>query len=96
MIGDIILLEVLQGARNDRYAAHLERQLQAFPCGTMSSPSLAVNAAHNYRKLRRRGITIRRTTDLIICTYCIEHGHALLNADRNLQPMADYLGLQIA
>jgi predicted nucleic acid-binding protein len=96
MIGDIILLEVLQGAQNDRHAQHLQRQLQAFPCSAMSSPLIAIKAAQNYRHLRQRGITIRKTTDLIIGTYCIENGHHLLHADRDFEPMAEHLGLQIA
>ncbi|MES5097548.1 PIN domain nuclease [Agrobacterium sp. BA1120] len=96
MIGDVILLEVLQGAQSDRHADMLERQFRAFPCATMSSPALALKAAKNYRHLRQRGITIRKTTDLIIGTYCIEHGHALLHSDRDFTPMAEHLGLRIA
>ncbi len=96
MIGDIILLEVLQGAQSDRHAEMLERQFRAFPCATMSSPAMALKAAQNYRYLRQRGITIRKTTDLIIGTYCIEHDHALLHSDRDFTPMAEHLGLRIA
>ncbi len=94
--GDIILLELLQGARREGHARQLLANLSAFPCVAMSSPSLAIKAASNYRKLRENGITIRKTTDLIIGTYCIEHGHSLLHADRDFEPMADHLGLKIA
>lgn len=62
----------------------------------MLTPDLAVKAASHYRRLRQRGITIRKTADLMIGTFCIEHGHSLLHSDRDFQPMADYLGLQIA
>ncbi|WP_416408445.1 PIN domain nuclease [Agrobacterium rosae] len=96
MIGDIILLEVLQGAQSDHHAEMLERQFRAFPCAAMSSPEMALKAAKNYRHLRQRGITIRKTTDLIIGTYCIEHDHALLHSDRDFTPMAEHLGLRIA
>ena len=51
--------------------------------------------ARNYRALRAAGCTVRKTPDLIIGTYCIEHGHTLLHADRNFEPMREYLGLQV-
>ncbi len=62
----------------------------------MLTPELAVKAAGNFRQLRARGITIRKATDLIIGTYCMEHGHSLLHADRDFDPMAEHLGLRIA
>ncbi len=60
------------------------------------SPEIAVKAASNYRKLRSKGITIRKTANLIISTYCMEHGRSLLHADRDFNPMAEHLGLRIA
>jgi predicted nucleic acid-binding protein len=95
LVGDVILLEVLQGAR-DHQAKFIARQLAEFPAASMISPSLAIKAAANYRMLRSRGITIRTTIDIIIGTYCIEHGHSLLHADRDFTPMAEHLGLRIA
>jgi predicted nucleic acid-binding protein len=62
--------------------------------GTLTSPVLAVVAAANYRILRRREVTVRTTVDLIIGTFCIERGHALLHSDRDFEPMERYLGLQ--
>lgn len=96
LIGDIILLEILQGARSERHAQELMGKLSAFPCATMSSPSLAIKAAGNYRTLREEGMTIRKTTDLIIGTYCIENKYSLLHADRDFVPMVAHLGLKIA
>ncbi|MCZ7855798.1 PIN domain nuclease [Agrobacterium salinitolerans] len=96
LIGDIILLEVLRGARDGYHARHLEQMLSEFPCVAMMSPQLAIKAAANYRFLRGRGYTIRKSNDLIIGTYCIEHGHKLLQNDRDFQPMADHLGLRLA
>jgi predicted nucleic acid-binding protein len=57
--------------------------------------SRRVRAAANDRYLRGRGLTIRKTIDLLIGTFCIEHGHALLHADRDFEPMQLYLGLQV-
>jgi predicted nucleic acid-binding protein len=95
LIGDLILMEVLQGARDDMHAARLERALRQFVVVPLLSGDLAPKAARNYRKLRALGITLRKTADLIIGTFCIEHGHALLHADRDFAPMQKHLGLQI-
>lgn len=95
MIGDLILVEILQGARNEHHAALIERNLRQFAIRPMLSDALAVKAARNYRTLRERGITVRKTIDVIIGTFCIEEGHALLHDDRDFQPMAEHLGLQV-
>lgn len=94
IVGDIVLLEVLQGARDDAHAAIIERNLRQFPIASMISDSLAVQAARNYRQLRDRGVTVRKTIDMIIGTFCIEQGHELLHDDRDFDPMAQYLGLR--
>ncbi len=96
IIGDIVLLEVLQGSRDDAHAARLERDLRNFPILSMLSAGLASLAARNYRELRNRGITIRKTPNLIIGTFCIAHGHHLLHNDRDFDPMAKHLGLLVA
>lgn len=96
IVGDIVLLEVLRGARSDKHATYLQKELAAFAHVTMLSPEIAVKAAANFRLLRPKGITIRKTADLIIGTYCMEHGHSLLHADRDFNPMAEHLGLRIA
>jgi predicted nucleic acid-binding protein len=96
IVGDIVLLEVLRGARSDKHATDLQKELAAFAQAAMLSPEIAVKAAANFRLLRAKGITIRKTADLIIGTYCMEHGHSLLHADRDFDPMAEHLGLRIA
>ena len=95
LIGDLILLEILQGARDDAHAARIERALRAFAIAPMLDPTIAVQAARNYRLLRARGITVRKTIDMIIGTFCLVGGHALLHDDRYFDPMAEHLGLRI-
>jgi predicted nucleic acid-binding protein len=95
LLGDVILLEVLQGARDAAHALRIERRLRRFPVVSMLDADLAVEAAANYRLLRNRGITIRKVADLIIGTYCIEHRHSLLHDDRDFEPMRIHLGLQV-
>jgi predicted nucleic acid-binding protein len=94
LVGDLILCEVLQGFRSEAQAQLVERALGQYQIVALSSPELAIKAAANYRLLRRRGITIRKTIDLIIGTFCIERGHALLHSDRDFEPMERFLGLQ--
>ncbi len=96
LLGDIVLLELLQGAQNEGHAANLQKRLSAFNVVSMLSPEIAVKAAENFRRLRSKGITVRKSADLIIGTYCMEHGHSLLHADRDFNPMAEHLGLRIA
>jgi hypothetical protein len=96
IVGDLILLEVLQGARSEHHATIIEQNLRQFRIESMLSTELAVQAARNFRLVRERGVTIRKTVDLIIGTYCIMHGHYLLHTDRDFQPMVDHLGLRVA
>ena len=96
LIGDLILLEVLQGARDAPHAAHIERNMRRFPIAAMLDADLAVRAAQNHRLLRTRGITVRKTADLIIGTFCMARDHLLLHNDRDFEPMAAHLGLQLA
>lgn len=93
LIGDLILCEVLQGLRTEAQARLVERSLRRFEAVALLDPELAVRAAANYRFLRRQGVTIRKTIDLVIGTFCLERGHALLHDDRDFEPMERFLGL---
>ncbi len=93
-LGDLMLLEILQGTRDDRNAAIIERALRRYRIVPLLDDALAVQAARNYRKLRELGITVRKTADLIIGTFCIERGHTLLHRDRDFVPMETHLGLR--
>ena len=95
LIVDLILLEVLQGARDEVHAARIERALRQYAIVQLLGADLAVQAARNYRKLRTLGITVRKTADIIIGTFCIEHHHTLLHDDRDFDPMQKHLGLEV-
>jgi predicted nucleic acid-binding protein len=94
LVGDLILLEVLQGLGSEREALRVEAALRRFDLAPMLDPDLAARAAANYRRLRSLGVTLRKTIDLIIGTFCIEKGHALLHDDRDFEPMTRHLGLR--
>jgi len=95
LVGDLILLEVLQGARNEAHAARIERALRQYVIVPLLDGDLAAKAARNYRKLRELGITVRKTADVIIGTFCIEHRHVLLHDDRDFAPMQTHFGLKV-
>lgn len=96
LVGDLILLEVLQGARDEPQAARIERALRQYSIVPLLDAELASRAARNYRRLRGMGITIRKTADIIIGTFCIEHRHTLLHSDRDFDPIEAHLGLRVA
>ena len=92
---DLILCEVLQGIRSERRFAATRRALLKFEVFPTGGIDLAVAAARNYRKLRARGHTVRRTVDCLIATFCLEHGHSLLHNDRDFDPFEFGLGLSV-
>ena len=96
LVGDLILLEILQGARDEAHATRIERGLREYTVVPLLDDDLAPRAARNYRRLREQGITTRKTADIIIGTFCIERGHALLHDDRDFDPMEKHLGLMVA
>ena len=93
VVGDLMLCEVLQGLDNERAAQEVEALLRHFQIEPMAGEAIAVAAARNFRSLRRRGITVRKTIDLLIGTWCIEHRLPLLHNDSDFRPMVAHLGL---
>ena len=95
-VGDLIAAEVLQGVRDDQEFKIVRQALEAFDRIDLVGYDIAVNASQNYRILRAKGITIRKTIDTLIATRCIEDGLTLLHADRDFLPFAEHLGLKVA
>lgn len=93
-VGDLILAEVLQGFRFDADYRAARQALTSLRVFDMLGTGIALKSADNFRFLRQRGITVRKTADVIIATYCIEAGHALLFADEDFLPFVEQLGLQ--
>lgn len=95
LIGDIILAEVLQGFARDEDFHRARRLLEPLPFANMVGKEVALRSAENYRLLRRRGATVRKTIDVLIATFCIMNDHVLLHRDRDFRPMENWLGLRI-
>ena len=95
VIGDLVLAEVLQGFRHDpdyRIARSLLSSLQVL---NVLNTAIAIASADNYRLLRKRGVTVRKTVDTIIATFCIVNGLWLLHSDQDFEPFEAHLGLRV-
>ena len=92
---DLILCEVLQGIRDDRQAARVRQELLEFEILTMGGIALAVASAQNYRLLRTRGRTVRKTIDCLIATFCLLNDHELIHNDRDFDSFEQVLKLQV-
>lgn len=93
-VGDLILMELLQGFRSEKQAEEVRKELQRCTFYEIGGYDVAVQAAKNYRILRKKGITIRKSIDMMIGTFCIEQGLWLLHKDRDFTPMEE-LGLKV-
>jgi predicted nucleic acid-binding protein len=93
--GDLLITEFLQGFRNDRDFEAAKEIMDSLIYCDMLGKDIALKSAINFRFLRQNGITIRKTADIIIGTFCIEHTLPLLHNDKDFEPMEKYLGLLI-
>ena len=93
-IGDLILAEVLQGFSSDREFREAHKMLISLVIVDMGGKEIAIQAARNFRILRKLGVTVRKTIDTIIATRCIESGFTLLSSDRDFDPFVRHLGLR--
>lgn len=91
--GDLVLIEVLQGFKQDRDYNTARELLTSLTVFALGGQEVAIKSADNFRLLRKRGITVRKTIDVLIATFCIEKKLALLHSDKDFQPFHEYLKL---
>jgi hypothetical protein len=95
-IGDLILTEVLQGFDQERDFNQARKMLTSLMVVELGGQEIAIQAAKNFRALRRLGVTPRKTIDTVIATRCIKSGYDLLHSDRDFDPFVKHLGLRVA
>jgi len=94
MTGDLILTEVLQGFREDADLRQAQQAMGQLTFEPMVGHHIAMASIQNYRRLKSRGITVRKTIDMLIATFCMENGHRLLHSDRDFDAISEHLGLE--
>ena len=92
-IGDMIVMEILQGFRSDQDYNKAKKSLATLEQYEMFGQSMVIKCADNYRALRKKGITIRKTADVIIASFCIDNKIPLLFSDRDFMPFVKHLNL---
>lgn len=93
--GDVIMVEFLQGFRDNKQFKTARMLMNSLEYYDFVGKEMAIKAAENFRLLRKKGITVRKAIDVLIATFCIEHGFELLHNDRDFEPMKEILGLQV-
>ena len=92
---DIILTEILQGFRNDKDYRIAKKHMDSIYYYQLINKDISIKAADNFRFLKTKGITLRKTTDILIGTFCIEYNIPLLHNDKDFEPMEKYLDLKV-
>ena len=95
-LGDLVLIEVLQGFRRDRDYRIAREMLTSLRVFTLGGQDIALQSAHNFRLLRKKGVTVRKTIDVLIATFCIDKDIPLLHSDKDFEPFHQYLKLRRA
>lgn len=95
IIGDLIITELLQGFRSDADYNKAKGLINKLEYRDFVGIEIAIQAANNFRNLRKKGITVRKTIDVLIATFCIENNLPLLHNDGDFDPMEEYLGLTV-
>ena len=95
-MGDLIFLVILQGIKDEKQFEQVKNKLSLLDQYTMFKPNNVIEYANNYRSLRKKGITIRKTNDVIIASFCIQENMPLLFIDRDFKPFIEHLGLMSA
>ncbi len=93
--GDIIIAEFLQGFKDEKDYNKAKEIMNALEYYNFVGKEIAFKSAHNFRRLRKIGITVRKTIDVIIATFCIENDFPLIHNDKDFDPMEQYLGLKV-
>ena len=95
-VGDLVLTEVLQGFNSERDFNQARKLLTSLDVVEIGGREIAIQAARHFRTLRLLGVTVRKTIDTLIATFCIEKNYALLYSDRDFEPFVERLGMRSA
>jgi predicted nucleic acid-binding protein len=94
VVPDLVLFEVLRGFRDERELRQARTLMLSLEVQDTSTAALALQAAQHYRELRKAGITVRSSIDVLVATFCIEHDYLLLHGDRDYKAFEEHRGLR--
>ena len=95
IIGDLIIAELLQGFKTDKEYTTAKKIIENLEYRDFVGKEIAIKTANNYRYLRKNGITVRKTIDVIIATFCTENEYQLIHNDKDFDPLEEHLGLKV-
>ena len=93
-LGDLIYCEVLQGIKSKKELNKVKSLFGTLHKDAVGGFDICERASENYKYLRSLGVTVRRTIDIIIGTFCLENGHEIIHNDRDFASMEEHLGLR--
>jgi predicted nucleic acid-binding protein len=93
--GDLIIVELLQGFKTKRAYERAKKLIERLEYRDLAGRAIALKSAENFRLLRSKGVTVRKTIEVIIATFCVENGFQIIHNDRDFDPMEKYLGLSV-
>jgi predicted nucleic acid-binding protein len=93
-LGDLVYCEVLQGIKNKRELNRVKTLFSTLHSDAVGGFEVCARASENYKYLRSTGVTVRKTIDIIIGTFCLENGHEIIHNDRDFKHMEEHLGLK--
>ncbi|PIW70038.1 MAG: VapC toxin family PIN domain ribonuclease [Ignavibacteriales bacterium CG12_big_fil_rev_8_21_14_0_65_30_8] len=95
VIVDYVLTEVIQVFSSDKDFQKAKTILLSFSCFDIGGKELAIKSANNFRLLKKKGVTVRKTIDVIIATFCIAKKLTLLHNNKDFEPFEKYLNLKV-
>ena len=95
IIGDLIIAELLQGVKREKEYRIVRQMIDNLEYRDFVGKEIAIKTAENYRFLRSKGVTVRKTIDVIIATFCIENNFSLIHNDRDFDALEEHLGLSV-
>ncbi len=94
-LSEIILMEILQGIRDDNQHAEIKDYLLAFPILKNTPVQSYLHSSDIYRRCRKKGFTIRKPVDCLISAVALENNAILFHNDSDFEKIAKVTDLRL-
>lgn len=92
---DLILVEILQGLKDDALFEEIKNYLLTFPILRAKSLVTFIHAAEIYRLCKKKARPVKKTIDTIIAAVALENGVELFHQDKDFEQIASCANLKI-